>query len=187
MIELYGLEKFSGLKNWFNNYLTIILFILIIGVFAYLFYKQNFCLNKYSYSGANHYVLNFLLIVGTGFGLTFVGNYLSNIDSIYSLIITVLFYSANIFVLTLILIFIRRHKLKQWTISKAELLNTGKITEYEFNLLRSDCEDAGHAYTDLLLQEIKKYDLKSKSNKTISLDKYKNINIWEDRNMNLNI
>lgn len=177
MVEIFGLGIFENVMNWFTTPLTIILFLIVTCVTGYFFYKHNFNRIK-NFEASHDYSINIVLILFYGLFLFWVSKYLLHIDLIFSLIITAIFYSVSIFVLTVTLIILRRRKIKKYCIESVIEINKQFVKEkvYQINV---NCMAANHKYTDMLKEDIIRIE---KTGGTIDINKYKNIDIWQDKN-----
>lgn len=188
--EIYGIKFFANILKLLDNWGTVFLFMLITVICGYLFYRLNIKYHSSFTEGAHHYFLNIILFGFYVGSLTFISKYVSNLDIIYSSIFTVIFYSVSIFILTIFLIIFRRYKLKQFIIKSADWFNknldnilTDKNKKANISWITTACIVGDHKYTDLYLKDINS-SLKSERKKAIDIDKFKNINIWKDENMN---
>ena len=198
-LEIYGLQTFSSIVNWFSDWKAFLLFVIVTALVCYFFYKINFINSDKALSPAGHYGYNSMLMIGYGLILFWVSNYVLQMDLVYSMIFTIGFYSISIYILTITLIILRRYKIKKWLLNKLDNINELKFKQ-QYDLL-DKCNNGEHKYlTDLILDltgtdwiDIPTYEKEKHSNKIyfkpkLDIDmlkeKYNNINIWQDKNMN---
>ena len=193
-IQVYGLDYLTPVMNWFNNWQTILLFTIITGLLIYFFYRVNLSNDDSCLDAMTHYGFNFALLIVYGLCLFLVSRYIQELSFFYSIVLTILFYSINITILTIVLLFLRRWKIKRWILSKIEVLNNlkkiDKKTSDIVQGIRYICIHGDHQYLNEFLDDIH-YKFISKTADTniiqikkimISYDKYDSINIFEDKN-----
>ena len=171
-IQIYGINYFQSVINWFSSIYTIIILIILTGIFIYYFYKINFTNNEWSLSNI-HYLINIGLIIIYGILLFYISKFLLNLELVYSIIFTVLFYGVSIFLLTVVLLILRRYKIKKYILSKIDDINNNKDKEK----IKTVCVNGEHKYLDWFKKDIER-------NKKIDKQKYITINIFKDENMN---
>jgi uncharacterized protein YacL len=195
-IRIYGIEHFSNVINWFQSLYTILLLAIFTFVVAYFFYKLNFVRHKDETSSTHHYILNVLIFGIYGVILFWVSKFVLKMDLMMSAIFTLVFYSLLLYVLTITMIIMRRHKIKRWVIDKINFINNNPNLEWkreEHNplyIIRSKCISDGHKYLDWFLEDIdgvKGIDSENKKacggKRPLDITKYRKINIWKDENM----
>jgi hypothetical protein len=199
-IHIYGIEQFASVTNWFQSSMTILLLAIFTFVVSYLFYKLNFTRHNDETSAVHHYMSNIGLFAGYGVILFWVSRFVLQLDLIWSAILTLVFYSVLLYVLTITMIIMRRNKIKRWVIEKANFINDNPRMKWKQDndnplyKIRSKCIEDGHKYLDWLLKDIdgnkletdKEGDLATvpyAGERPIDISKYQKINIWKDENM----
>ena len=194
-ITIYGLKIFENVINWFSNiYLTIILAI-ILSILTYFFVKINFgSYAEDSLHPMEHYGWNTILFTVLGVVMFWVSKYIIKVDTVLSVLVTLIFYSSIIFILTVSMIIMRRYKIKHYCIQSAYWLNVNQTIKCTggsiVDTIRSQCINGKHKYLTMLARDIDDdldYDERKVYNRPlINIDKYEQINIWTDENQNDN-
>lgn len=199
-IQIYGLEYFVDVVNWFKSPWTILLLALLMLVIMYFFYEVNFTRHKDETNAVHHYLSNIGLFGACGAILFWVSKFVLKMDLIWSAIITLIFYSVLLYVLTITMIIMRRNKIKKWIIEKVYFINNNtnmKWTQKDDNPLykiRAKCIEDGHKYLDWFLEDIDGNEFYTDKDgdtcsvpyagkRPIDIAKYQQINIWKDENM----
>jgi hypothetical protein len=128
-----------------------------------------------------YYITSFGVLFVYGVCLFWVSKYILNLDLVYSLIFTVIFYAGSITLLTIILIILRRWKIKRWIIFNIKIIKAidknSHIDIKYYDELDKICGEGDHKYLDMFKKDLTKY-------MDIDMNKYQKINIWKDENMN---
>jgi len=209
-VTIYGLELFNALGNYFysgdGSYIGIIMLVLLLGVGVYGLYL----VNKWKYMVYRtylYYPINLIFIVGCLGLIMYVAKFVLYTDIIVSSFFTLIFYSTSIFILTLVLLFMRRYKIKHHILNDIDYLNdilkeknniveefndyrhytfgfadwtrTYKLNDNKLVMEINGKIKTSHQYLTMYAESLIKIDVKKGIDKT----KFKALKVFENKNM----